>query len=139
MHIESIPVNRPTASELIATAAPIDMTDQEALLRRIFDEHGQHSSEARLLRQLLDENVAGVAIIDSAANKAEAQIFIDYLLSQKAQEYFNRETNEYPLSATVETNSILTPLSEINVPDIDLSALEDLDGTLQLLTELGIL
>lgn len=84
-------------------------------------------------------NVAGVAIIDSAANRAEAQIFVDYLLGQKAQEYFNRETNEYPLSATVETNPILTPLSEINVPDIDLSALEDLDGTLQLLTELGIL
>ena len=69
MHIESIPVNRPTASELIATAAPIDMTDQEELLRRIFDEHGQHSGEAKLLRQLLDENVAGVAIFTEAGER----------------------------------------------------------------------
>ncbi len=62
MHLESIPMNRPTASELIATAAPVDMTDHEALLRRIFDEHGQQTGETRVLRQLLDENVAGVAI-----------------------------------------------------------------------------
>lgn len=69
MHIESIPMNRPTASELIATAAPVDMTDQEELLRRIFDEHGQHSGEAKLLRQLLDENVAGVAIFTDAGER----------------------------------------------------------------------
>ncbi len=69
MHTESIPRNRLTASELIATAEPIDMTDQEALLRRIFDEHGQHSGEARLLRQLLDENVAGVAIFTEAGER----------------------------------------------------------------------
>ena len=62
MQADSIPMNRPTASELIATAAPLDMTDHEALLRRIFEEHGQYSGEARVLRQLLDENVAGVAI-----------------------------------------------------------------------------
>lgn len=59
-------MNRLTASELIATAAPIDMTDHEELLRRIFDEHRQHSGETRVLRQLLDENVAGVAIFTDA-------------------------------------------------------------------------
>ena len=84
-------------------------------------------------------NVAGVGILKTAGNAEQAQIFVDYLLSQKAQEYFNRETNEYPLSGKVETNPLLTPLSELNVPEVDLNQLQDLDGTLQLLTELGIL
>ena len=84
-------------------------------------------------------NVAGVGILNTGKNQAEAQTFIDYLLRPGAQEYFNRETHEYPLSAAVETNPLLTPISELNVPDIDLNQLEDLDGTLQLLTELGIL
>ncbi len=66
MYRESMPMNRSTATELIATAAPIDMTDQEALLRHIFDEHGQRTGETRVLRQLLDENVAGVAIFTEA-------------------------------------------------------------------------
>ena len=84
-------------------------------------------------------NVAGVGILNTGVNQAEAQIFVDYLLRQSAQEYFNRETHEYPLSAAVETNPLLTPISELNVPNIDLNQLEDLDGTLQLLAELGIL
>jgi iron(III) transport system substrate-binding protein len=83
--------------------------------------------------------VAGVGIVDSGDNQEAAQAFVDYLLSQSAQEYFNRETNEYPLSGTVETNPLLTPLSDIDLPALDLNQLEDLEGTLQLLTELGIL
>ncbi len=59
---ERAPVSLPTATELIAGAAPIEVTDKEALLRRIFGEHGRRSGEARVLRQLLDENVAGVAV-----------------------------------------------------------------------------
>jgi iron(III) transport system substrate-binding protein len=84
-------------------------------------------------------NVAGVGIVDSGDNQEAAQAFVDYLLSQSAQEYFNRETNEYPLSGTIETNPLLTPLSDIDLPALDLNQLEDLEGTLQLLTELGIL
>lgn len=86
-------------------------------------------------------NVAGVGILNSASNVAQAQIFVDYLLSQKAQSYFNQETNEYTLAndVIIETNALLTPLGELSTPNIDLNRLEDLPGTLDLLTELGIL
>ena len=84
-------------------------------------------------------NVAGAGIIDTAANPAAAEAFIRYMLSEQGQAYFNTETNEYPLSAGITINPRLVPLSDITTPDIDLSQLEDLEGTLELLQELGIL
>jgi iron(III) transport system substrate-binding protein len=84
-------------------------------------------------------NVAGVGIINTTDNLEAAEAFVRFLLRESSQQYFNTETNEYPLSANIELNPILVPLSNIGSPDIDLSNLEDLEGTLQLLQELGIL
>ena len=39
----------------------------------------------------------------------------------------------------VKTNRILTPMEEINRPDIDMAQLEDLAGTQTMLRDLGIL
>jgi iron(III) transport system substrate-binding protein len=84
-------------------------------------------------------NVAGVGIVDTSDNKEAAEAFVRFLLRESSQQYFNTETNEYPLSAKLQLNPILVPLSEIQTPNVDLTKLEDLDGTLQLLQELGIL
>jgi iron(III) transport system substrate-binding protein len=84
-------------------------------------------------------NVAGVGILEGAANQAAAEEFVRYMLSEDAQQYFADETYEYPLVDGVEANPQLPPLSEIQTPNIDLSDLSDLEGTLQLLQELGIL
>jgi iron(III) transport system substrate-binding protein len=84
-------------------------------------------------------NIAGVGIVDSTDNPEAAEAFVRFLLRQSSQEYFNEQTHEYPLSAEVELDARLVPLSGINTPELDLSDLDDLDGTLQLLQELGIL
>lgn len=84
-------------------------------------------------------NVAGVGIIDTTDNPDAAEAFVRYLLRESSQQYFNEETNEYPLSANIDLNPLLVPLSTINTPEINLSDLDDLEGTLQLLQELGIL
>jgi iron(III) transport system substrate-binding protein len=84
-------------------------------------------------------NVAGVGILNTAAHADEAGELVVYLLSQEAQEYFASETKEYPLSEGVEPDAELPPLTEIGSPEIDLSDLSDLEGTLELLQELGIL
>lgn len=84
-------------------------------------------------------NVAGVGIVNTTDNKEAAEAFVRFLLRESSQQYFNTETNEYPLSANIELNPILVPLSQIQTPNVDLTNLEDLDGTLQLLQELGIL
>lgn len=85
-------------------------------------------------------NVAGVGILQSGANQAAAQQFAEFLLSTEAQQYFATETNEYPLtSADIAINPMLKPLSEIVTPEIELSNLSDLQGTLTLLQDVGAL
>ncbi len=85
-------------------------------------------------------NVAGVCVLDTSENSAQAQDFASFLLSDTAQQYFADETNEYPLAGTAVTpNPALKPLAEIDTPDFDLSDLEDLQGTLEMLQETGAL
>ncbi|MCB0213960.1 MAG: iron ABC transporter substrate-binding protein [Anaerolineae bacterium] len=84
-------------------------------------------------------NVAGVGIINTTDNMDAAETFARFLLQANAQEYFNTETHEYPLAADIPTDSLLPPLNSFNSPDINLNNLDDLDGTLQLLQEVGIL
>lgn len=85
-------------------------------------------------------NVAGAGIVNTSDNKEAAEAFVRFLLRESSQQYFNTQTNEYPLAApNLELNPLLVPLSQLQTPNIDLTNLEDLDGTLQLLQELGIL
>ncbi len=84
-------------------------------------------------------NVAGAGILSTSKNPAAAQAFVDFLLSEESQTYFATETHEYPLIAGVAANPALPTLAEIESPDIDLSDLADLAGTLKLLQEAGIL
>ena len=60
-------------------------------------------------------NVAGAGILDTAANPAAAQAFVDYLLTQESQEYFATETHEYPLIEGVPANPELPALDEIGL------------------------
>ena len=83
--------------------------------------------------------VAGGGILKSAENKENAERFFNFMLSRVAQQYFAGQTYEYPLVDGVNTNRLLTPLDEINNPDIDMASLEDLAGTQMLLRDLGIL
>ncbi len=80
-------------------------------------------------------NVAGAAIVASSDAKPLAQQFIAYLLSRTAQTYFVEETYEYPLLLGMDADPRLKPLAEIETPDVDLSDLDDLEATLDLLDE----
>lgn len=84
-------------------------------------------------------NVAGVGILETAGDAEGARAFVEFLLSDEAQAYFAEETKEYPLVEGIEPDPALPPLAEIGTPEIDLSDLSDLEGTLELLQEVGIL
>jgi iron(III) transport system substrate-binding protein len=84
-------------------------------------------------------NVAGVGLIAGAEASAEALAFIEYLLSDEGQEYFATNTFEYPLVTGIAAPEGQKPLSEIGHPEIDLSDLADLRGTLDLLAEVGLI
>lgn len=84
-------------------------------------------------------NVAGAAVLKSSKNKPAAEAFVKYLLEKNAQEYFAKETFEYPLINGVSPDSRIKPLSELKPPSIDLGDLDDLAGTLALLRSTGAL
>jgi iron(III) transport system substrate-binding protein len=84
-------------------------------------------------------NVAGAAILTTAKNPTAAQAFVDFLLADESQAYFAEETFEYPLVAGVPADDRLTPLDDIAAPDIDLSDLADLQGTIELMQGVGVL
>lgn len=84
-------------------------------------------------------NIAGIGILDTVDNRELAEGFMEKLLGVDSQRYFATETFEYPLIRGVPVEGGQKPLSEINTPDIDLSDLEDLKGTLDLLNEVGVL
>ncbi len=83
--------------------------------------------------------VAGTGILNTADNPDEAQRFVDYLLAEQAQQYFADETYEYPMVEGIQTPEGLVPLREIETPEVDLGDLDDLQGTLELLRETGVL
>ncbi|MFM7064887.1 MAG: iron ABC transporter substrate-binding protein [Actinomycetes bacterium] len=84
-------------------------------------------------------NVAGVGILKSSDNKAAAQEFVDYLLANGAQTYFAERTFEYPLVEGVPASPDLPPLSELDAPQVDLSDLDSLAATQELLAQTGLL
>jgi iron(III) transport system substrate-binding protein len=84
-------------------------------------------------------NVAGAAVLESSEHKDDARRFVDFLLGAEAQRYFAQDTKEYPLAAGVQADPVLPELASIRQPDLDLSDLDDLQGTLELLQETGVL
>ena len=81
-------------------------------------------------------NVAGVGVLNSTE---EALDFVQFLLSETGQQYFAEETREYPLVGGVSPADELTPLSEIQAPAIDLSDLDTLAETLELIRAAGLI
>ncbi len=81
-------------------------------------------------------NVAGVGMLnDSDVAKA----FVEYLLSDTAQSYFAETTMEYPLVSTVEPAEELIPLDEVPTAELDLNDIDQLDRTLELMRDAGLL
>lgn len=83
--------------------------------------------------------VSGAAVLDTAKNRSAAEDFIAYMLSPGAQAYFASQTKEYPVVEGVESDADLPPLSDVKPPELDLSDLTDLEGSLALMRETGIL
>ncbi|MCJ0873882.1 iron ABC transporter substrate-binding protein [Streptomyces sp. AP-93] len=83
-------------------------------------------------------NVSGVGVLDKSAGDPDVRAFVDYLLGREAQTYFAEETYEYPLAAGVDSAPGLPKLSSLNAPDVDLGDLADLETTVKMIKESGL-
>ncbi|MGB3481394.1 MAG: iron ABC transporter substrate-binding protein [Mycobacterium sp.] len=84
-------------------------------------------------------NVAGVGVLKTAPNPEGAQEFAAYLVGTSAQEYFATETDEFPLVAGVAANDAMPALTDLQPPAVDLSQLDDLEATQEMLVNTGLL
>lgn len=86
-------------------------------------------------------NVAGAGIVDTSRNVEAAERFLAFLLADEAQAYITNDVFEYPVVADVTPHPALVAFEDLLTasPDVDLDVLEDLDGTLELLREIGLL
>jgi iron(III) transport system substrate-binding protein len=82
-------------------------------------------------------NVAGIGLLASSDQPEAAASLIEFLLAEEAQVYFGESTFEFPLIEGVPADPRLPDISDIEAPDVDLSQLADLQGTVELLREVG--
>jgi iron(III) transport system substrate-binding protein len=82
---------------------------------------------------------AGAGVLTTSDVPDAAREFVEFLLTEPAQEYFATETFEYPLIDGIELGDGAPSISDLNTPDIDLSQLADvLDDATRLVTEAGL-
>jgi iron(III) transport system substrate-binding protein len=79
-------------------------------------------------------NVAGVGVLTSSSRQRAAIELVRFLLSEEVQRGFGSRVDaaEFPLRRGVDS-TLLPTLDSLGAPDLDLSQLEDLQGTLALL------
>jgi iron(III) transport system substrate-binding protein len=82
-------------------------------------------------------NVAGVGQLATSDQPEAAAMLVDYLLREEAQGYFSESTYEYPLIEGVAADPRLPELASLETPEVDLSDLSDLQGTIELLRDVG--
>ena len=83
--------------------------------------------------------VAGVGLLERSDNRELAIQFIKFLLSASGQQFFASQTYEFPLNDQAKPNNLLPALDDITKPSIDLGDLTDLQGTQDLMREVGAL
>lgn len=83
--------------------------------------------------------VSGAAVLKGSNNQEGAQKFVDFLLSEKAQRFFAGQDFEYPVVAGVPADPALPDITTLKAPDVDLSDLGDLRGSLAMMQEAGII
>lgn len=86
--------------------------------------------------------VAAIGVLDSAQHSDEAVQFVEFLLSPKAQQFFVSDVQEFEVvpGSTIPAGRMLSMDAVLQAaPEVDLNTLTDLEGTLQMLRDLGVL
>jgi len=86
-------------------------------------------------------NVAGAGVLKTSRNTEAAQMLIDFLVSAEAQAYFVNKIYEYPVTNGVAPHPQHGHAEQglQAAPAINLNAIDDLEGTMKLLRDVGLL
>ncbi len=140
--VKIYPKNTPQVAAAAAGEIDVGLVNHYYLYRFIAEEGEDFAARNAHLRGAGPGSivlVSGAGILETADNPENAEAFIRFLLSSVGQQYFAGQTFEYPMVEGVRPSVLLTPLADIEQPDITLADLSDLAGTQALLQETGAL
>lgn len=84
--------------------------------------------------------IAGISVLEGSQMQEEAHELIEFLLSEEAQQYFADETHEYPVVDGIQSqHDELVPLGELGTPPVELAEVADMERTLEMLRDAGLL
>lgn len=84
-------------------------------------------------------DVAGAEVMEATENATLANDFVRHILSGEAQEFLATRSFAYPMIEGVEPVGHLPSLTELQPPELDLTKLSDVQPTIDLLRETGVL
>ncbi len=84
-------------------------------------------------------DVAGALKVKGTEKSDLLENFVRHMLSAEAQEYFSTVSFAYPMIPEVEPVGELPTIDELSPPDINLAELADLEPTLELMENAGVL
>lgn len=84
-------------------------------------------------------NVAGIGALENSDNPEASQCLASYFVSDSAQKFFVEKSFEYPLVDGIVPYEGLPTLAELDPPSIDLSDLQSIAETQELLNDVGLL
>jgi len=85
--------------------------------------------------------VTGAGVLQTSNQEAAAQRFLRFLLSEEAQSFAAEQVNEYPVVSGTDVPDYMMPVEDAlkSSPEFDFERLRELDTTLQLLRDEGLL
>ncbi|MFB6247016.1 MAG: iron ABC transporter substrate-binding protein [Salinibacter sp.] len=85
--------------------------------------------------------VTGAGVLQTSDQSAAAQRFLQFLLSEEAQSFAANRVNEYPVVSGTEVPDYMVPVDSALAlsPEFDLQRLQEMDPTLDLLRDVGLL
>jgi len=87
--------------------------------------------------------VAGIGVLETSAHTDEAVAFVNFLLGQTAQQYFTGNVYEFPVTGEgivpVLGRGLTYQQATEAAPEFDLNLIVDMEGTLELIRESGLL
>ena len=84
-------------------------------------------------------NVSGAAVLKTSEKQETAEDLINFLTDQPAQLSFVEDTHEYSLISGIKSPDGVPALEELGSPRVDLSSLENVQKTQDLLVAVGLL
>lgn len=86
-------------------------------------------------------NIAGVGLLKTSQSKEAGLEFVRFLLSEEMQSFFVENTFEYPVTDSTQGPTGMDSIDKLDSlkPALDLNALRDLDATMTMLRDAGIL